>query len=80
MRAEFWRQQKPMYARHRDRERQARARQSHRPPKDAMAKVIRNLEEIDEGSFSDGVRVCCWNELHFYFFPNLFLHFAVQVF
>ena len=48
-RAEFWRQQKPMYARHRDRERKAKARQSHKPPKDAMAKVVKNLEDVDDG-------------------------------
>ena len=49
-RADFWRQQKPMYARKRDKERQMRAmRRGDLKAKGSMARILRNLEEIDEG-------------------------------
>ena len=50
-RADFWRQQKPMYARKRDKERQQRAmRRGDIRQKGSMDKILRNLEEIDEGT------------------------------
>ncbi|XP_053386107.1 outer dynein arm-docking complex subunit 4-like isoform X9 [Mercenaria mercenaria] len=48
-RAEFWRQQKPMYARKRDKDRQREEwNKSRRSGRGNMEKVLRNLEEIDE--------------------------------
>ncbi|KAL3855274.1 hypothetical protein ACJMK2_014490 [Sinanodonta woodiana] len=45
-RADFWRQQKPMYARKRDKDRIQRSN----PPRDSLSpdKILRALEEIDE--------------------------------
>lgn len=53
-RADFWRQQKPMYARKRDKERQMRAlrRHEHRT-KGEMDRILRNLEEIDDAQTAE---------------------------
>lgn len=50
MRADFWRQQKPMYARERDRKRQRQQQsgRSHGGEEDPMQYILRRLEEIDE--------------------------------
>ncbi|XP_069108114.1 outer dynein arm-docking complex subunit 4-like isoform X3 [Argopecten irradians] len=45
-RADFWRQQKPMYARKRDKERMRRSGKAR--PRDPVAYIMQNLEEIDE--------------------------------
>ncbi|XP_070187782.1 filaggrin-like isoform X3 [Littorina saxatilis] len=50
-RADFWRQQKPMYARARDRRRQQKQQQSaqsHGGEQDPMQYILQRLEEIDE--------------------------------
>ena len=51
-RADFWRQQKPMYARERDRRRQRQqqsAGSSRTGDQDPMQYILQRLEEIDEG-------------------------------
>ena len=49
-RADFWRQQKPMYARKRDKERQLRSmKRIDSRAKGSMEKILRLLEEIDDG-------------------------------
>ena len=50
-RADFWRQQKPMYARERDRKRQreAQSAKSRNGDQDPMHYILQRLEEIDEG-------------------------------
>ena len=49
-RADFWRQQKPMYARKRDKERQMRAmKRGDHKAKGSMDRILKNLEEIDDG-------------------------------
>ncbi|KAK7507840.1 hypothetical protein BaRGS_00000805 [Batillaria attramentaria] len=52
MRADFWRQQKPMYARERDRRRQQQQRsgsgRSRTGEQDPMQYILQRLEEIDE--------------------------------
>ncbi|XP_060076212.1 muscle M-line assembly protein unc-89-like [Ylistrum balloti] len=45
-RADFWRQQKPMYARKRDKERMRRSGRSR--PQDRVGYIMQSLEEIDE--------------------------------
>jgi hypothetical protein len=54
-RADFWRQQKPMYARERDRRRQRQQWSAHSRSndQDPMQYILQRLEEIDEG------RKCC---------------------
>ena len=47
-RADFWRQQKPMYARKRDKERQRQSAKAHKT--DPTNYLLRCLEEIDEGN------------------------------
>ncbi|XP_060553247.1 outer dynein arm-docking complex subunit 4-like isoform X7 [Ruditapes philippinarum] len=48
-RADFWRQQKPMYARKRDKDKQREEwNKSRRSGRGNMDKVLRNLEDIDE--------------------------------
>ncbi|KAI4894996.1 hypothetical protein NFI96_032186 [Prochilodus magdalenae] len=75
-RTEFWRQQKPIYARQRDRrllqEQWNRAR--HRPPSDPTCYILKNLEEIDAALNAGNVEGClknaraalktvqCWSE------------------
>lgn len=51
MRADFWRQQKPMYARERDRRRQQQQQSAHSRggDQDPMQYILQRLEEIDEG-------------------------------
>lgn len=51
-RADFWRQQKPMYARKRDRKKQEEQwKKGKRPaPSGSMDRVLRNLEDIDDGT------------------------------
>lgn len=50
-RTEFWRQQKPIYARERDRKllQQQWNRKRNRPPSDPTFYILKNLEEIDTG-------------------------------
>ncbi|XP_021351900.1 tetratricopeptide repeat protein 25-like isoform X2 [Mizuhopecten yessoensis] len=50
-RADFWRQQKPMYARKRDRLKMRRSGKSR--PRDAVHFIMQNLEDIDEAQ-ADG--------------------------
>ncbi|XP_033729042.1 tetratricopeptide repeat protein 25-like isoform X3 [Pecten maximus] len=45
-RADFWRQQKPMYARKRDKEKMRRSGKTR--PRDPVSYIMQNLEEIDE--------------------------------
>lgn len=48
-RADFWRQQKPMYARKRDKDKQREEwNKSRKGGRGSMEKVLRNLEDIDE--------------------------------
>ncbi|XP_052237350.1 outer dynein arm-docking complex subunit 4-like [Dreissena polymorpha] len=47
-RADFWRQQKPMYARKRDKDLQMEKRASRRGVRGSMEKVLTNLEKIEE--------------------------------
>lgn len=51
MRADFWRQQKPMYARQRDRKRQ-KQQNAHSSDEEnqPMQYILQKLEEIDEGN------------------------------
>jgi len=46
-RADFWRQQKPMYARKRDKQRMRRTAKSK--SHDPVNMIMKSLEEIDEG-------------------------------
>ena len=46
-RADFWRQQKPMYARKRDKEKQRRSAKSQ--SRDPRSYILRSLDEIEEG-------------------------------
>lgn len=50
-RTEFWRQEKPIYARERDRKllQQQWNRTQNRPPSEPALYVLKNLEEIDTG-------------------------------
>lgn len=51
-RADFWRQQKPMYARKRDKDKQREEwNKSRRGARGSMEKVLRYLEDIEEGIF-----------------------------
>jgi hypothetical protein len=59
-RADFWRQQKPMYARKRDREKTRRSGkgESYRDPR---SYILRSLDEIEEGRLNKGVMVMVFN-------------------
>ena len=52
-RTEFWRQQKPMYARKREKEEAKGAREKNKQqPNDPAKYILKNLEEIDAGQLS----------------------------
>ena len=51
-RTEFWRQQKPMYARKRDRMLQQQQWNRGKAKKQDMKTILRSIEEIDEGKYT----------------------------
>ncbi|XP_041374059.1 outer dynein arm-docking complex subunit 4-like [Gigantopelta aegis] len=61
-RADFWRQQKPMYARKRDRQQQSKSQSAKSTGMDPMQYVLLRLEQIDEaqaqGKHGESLKLC----------------------